>query len=56
MIEKGDLVRIWTGDRYEVGRVQSLGRTGLTIKVAISRGEGRRRKLFVVPRDRAVLV
>jgi hypothetical protein len=53
----GTVVRVWTGDRYEVGKVERLCR-GLPwrVWVRVSRGEGRRAKRVQVEWARCALV
>lgn len=56
-IARGDAVRIWTGDKYAVGTVDSICRgTPKKVKVRVSRGEGRRDALHTVEAIRAVVV
>ena len=54
--ERGSQVRTWTGDRYEVGTVEAIGRDKVTCTVRVSRGEGRRDKVLKVQRDKLVVV
>ena len=51
-IERGDTVRVWTGDRYEYGAVDAIGRDKVTCIVRISKGEGRRDKLVRAHREK----
>ena len=53
---RGSKVRVWTGDRYEVGTVDSLARDKCTLTVRIDRGEGRRDKIVKTHREKAVLL
>jgi hypothetical protein len=53
---RGSKVRVWTGDRYEVGTVDSLARDKVTLTVRIDRGEGRRDKIVKAHREKAVLL
>ena len=54
--ERGSSVRVWTGDRYESGKVEAIARDKVTLTVRISRGEGRRDKVLKVHREKAVLL
>lgn len=54
--QRGDNVRIWTGDRYEVGQVIAIPRgTPRKVKVRIARA-GARGKLVTIEADKAVKV
>jgi hypothetical protein len=55
-VQRLDVVRIWSGDRYECGVVQSISRDKASLTVRIDRGEGRRSKLVKAPVARAVLI
>lgn len=53
---RGDNVRVWTGDRYEVGQVIAIPRgTPRKVKVRIARA-GARGKLVTIEADKAVKV
>ena len=53
---RGDNVRIWTGNRYEVGQVIAIPRgTPRKVKVRIARA-GARGKLVTIEADKAVKV
>lgn len=54
--ERGSSVRVWTGDRYESGKVEAIARDKVTLTVRISRGEGRRDKVLKVHREKAVVL
>ena len=55
--QRGDAVRVWAGDRYETGTVQTICRgTPRKLWVSISRGEGKRAKRVRVESDKAVVV
>jgi hypothetical protein len=55
--QRGDAVRVWAGDRYETGIVQTICRgTPRKLWVSISRGEGKRAKRVRVESDKAVVV
>lgn len=55
--ERGDVVRVWSGDRYETGTVQSICRgTPRRIVVTIARGEGRRVKRVRVESAKAEIL
>jgi hypothetical protein len=55
--KRGDAVRVWTGDRYEVGTVKAVCRgEPRRLWVTISRGEGKRAKKVRVESDKAVVV
>ena len=55
--KRGDTVRVWSGDKYVVGVVDSISRTKAgKATVRISRGEGRRDKLVETHLDTMVLL
>ena len=52
-VQRNCTVRVWDGHMFVVGTVQSVSRDGRTVSVAVSRGEGRRRKIVQVAREKA---
>lgn len=55
-IERGAVVRVWGGDRFECGTVQSISRDKTQLTVRIDRGEGRRSRRVTVPVHKAVRI
>lgn len=55
--QRGDVVRVWSGDRYETGTVKAICRgEPRRLWVSIARGEGKRAKKVRVESDKAVVI
>jgi hypothetical protein len=49
VVERGAVVRVWSGHRYECGVVTTISRDRANCTVRIDRGEGKRGKLVLAP-------
>lgn len=54
--QRGATVRVWTGDRYEVGVVDAVCRDKVFCVVRIRKGDGRRDKLVKSHREKLVVL